>query len=114
MAAQQLYEGVKAAKEAEIKAGEEQRDAKTQELADTDAKLAEDKQDLEDTRNSLSADQKFLMNLKETCQMTDQARASSAEPPQPLAAESQGARYFALGFYFGTATPPLPPPTRTG
>ena len=29
------------------------------------------KQDLEDTRNSLSADQKFLMNLKETCQMTD-------------------------------------------
>jgi len=30
------------------------------------------KTDLEDTRNSLSADQKFLMNLKETCQMTDQ------------------------------------------
>merc|ERR1719265_2473206 len=28
--------------------------------------------DLEDTRESLSADQKFLMNLKETCQMTDQ------------------------------------------
>merc|ERR1719355_397718 len=72
MAAQQAYEDLKAAKEAEIKAGEEQRDQKTQELADTDAKLAEDKQDLEDTRNSLSADQKFLMNLKETCQMTDQ------------------------------------------
>merc|ERR1719331_2673910 len=30
-----------------------------------------DKQDIEDTRNSLSADQKFLMNLKETCQMSD-------------------------------------------
>ena len=29
------------------------------------------KQDLEDTRNTLAADQKFLMNLKETCQMTD-------------------------------------------
>merc|ERR1719213_362507 len=44
----------------------------TQELADTDEKLAQAKQDLEDTRNSLAADQKFLMNLKETCQMTDQ------------------------------------------
>merc|ERR1719218_387052 len=72
MAAQEAYEDLKAAKEAEIKAGTEQKDAKTQELADTDAKLADDKQNLEDTRNSLSADQKFLMNLKETCQMTDQ------------------------------------------
>ena len=44
---------------------------RAQELADTDAKLADDKQNLEDTRNSLSADQKFLMNLKETCQSTD-------------------------------------------
>merc|ERR1719247_2488710 len=70
--AQQAYEDLKAAKEAEIKAGQEQLDTKTQELADTDAKNAEAKQDLEDTRNSLSADQKFLMNLKETCQMTDQ------------------------------------------
>merc|ERR1719149_535060 len=61
-----------AAKEAEIKAGIELKDSKTQELADTDEKLAQAKQDLEDTRNSLSADQKFLMNLKETCQMTDQ------------------------------------------
>merc|ERR550537_2176665 len=60
-----------AAKEAEIKAGQDQKDTKTQEPADTDSKLAQAKQDLEDTRNSLSADQKFLMNLKETCQMTD-------------------------------------------
>merc|ERR1719201_519340 len=63
------YEDLKAAKEAEIKAGTELKDTKTQELADTDEKLAQSKQDLEDTRNSLSADQKFLMNLKETCQM---------------------------------------------
>merc|ERR1719389_1108691 len=35
------------------------------------AKKAEDEEDLEGTRNSLSADQKFLMNLKETCQNTD-------------------------------------------
>merc|ERR1719482_235985 len=57
--------------EEEIKAGTELKDKKTQELADTDEKLAMDKQDIEDTRNSLSADQKFLMNLKETCQMSD-------------------------------------------
>merc|ERR1719183_1971336 len=68
---QQAYEDLKVAKEEEIKAGEEQRDTKTQELADTDQKLAQAKQDLEDTRNSLSADQKFLMSLKQTCQMTD-------------------------------------------
>merc|ERR1719482_1638285 len=72
MQAQQAYEDLKAAKLAEIKAGEEQRDTKAQELADTDSAKAQAKQDLEDTRNSLSADQKFLMNLKETCQMTDQ------------------------------------------
>jgi DNA repair exonuclease SbcCD ATPase subunit len=68
---QAAYEDLKAAKEAEIKAGEDQKDTKTQELADTDQSLAQTKQDLEDTRNSLSADQKFLMNLKETCAMTD-------------------------------------------
>jgi len=71
MEAQKAYEDLKAAKENEIKAGTELKDKKTQELADTDAKLAQDKQDLEDTRNSLSADQKFLMNLKETCQNSD-------------------------------------------
>merc|ERR1719231_2019184 len=72
MQAQAAYEDLKAAKEEEIKAGTELKDTKTQELADTDEKNVNAKQDLEDTRNSLSADQKFLMNLKETCQMTDQ------------------------------------------
>merc|ERR1719484_469947 len=72
MQSQTAYEDLKASKEAEIQAGSDQKDTKTQELADTDEKLAQAKQDLEDTRNSLAADQKFLMNLKETCQMTDQ------------------------------------------
>merc|ERR1711924_96210 len=72
MQSQAAYEDLKAAKESEIQAGSDQKDTKTQELADTDEKLAQAKQDLEDTRNSLAADQKFLMNLKETCQMTDQ------------------------------------------
>merc|ERR1719420_1952964 len=72
MQSQTAYEDLKASKEAEIKAGSDQKDTKTQELADTDSLLAQAKQDLEDTRNSLAADQKFLLNLKETCQNTDQ------------------------------------------
>jgi hypothetical protein len=72
MNSQAAYEDLKAAKESEIKAGSDLKDTKSQELANTDEKLAQSKTDLEDTRASLSADQKFLMNLKETCQMTDQ------------------------------------------
>merc|ERR1719456_939614 len=69
--AQKAYEDLKAAKEAEIEAGQAQIDTKTQEVADTDEKLAQSKQDIEDTRNTLSADEQFLMMLKEKCQMTD-------------------------------------------
>jgi len=72
MANQKAYEDVKAAKEEEIAAGQAQIDTKTQELADTDEKLAQSKQDIDDTRNSLAADEEFLMMLKEKCQMTDQ------------------------------------------
>merc|ERR1712217_122685 len=71
MASQKAYEDLKAAKEAEIAAGQSQIDTKTQELADTDQKNAQAKEDIEDTRNSLSADEEFLMMLKEKCQMTD-------------------------------------------
>merc|ERR1711870_156004 len=34
-------------------------------------KNAQSKEDIEDTRNSLSADEEFLMMLKEKCSMTD-------------------------------------------
>merc|ERR1712190_506775 len=71
MANQKAYEDLKVAKEAEIAAGQSQIDTKTQELADTDQKLAQAKQDIEDTRASLSADEEFLMMLKEKCSMTD-------------------------------------------
>merc|ERR1712146_740313 len=71
MANQKAYEDLKAAKEAEIKAGQDQIDSKTQELADTDEKNAQAKEDLEDTKKSLSADEQFLMMLKEKCSMTD-------------------------------------------
>merc|ERR1712072_1016765 len=71
MANQKAYEELKAAKEAEIAAGQAQIDAKTQELADTDEKNAQAKEDIEDTKKSLSADEQFLMMLKEKCSMTD-------------------------------------------
>merc|ERR1712151_1138901 len=71
LASQKAYEDLKAAKEGEIGAGQSQIDTKTQELADTDLKLAQSKEDHEDTKSSLSADEQFLMMLKEKCQMTD-------------------------------------------
>merc|ERR1711881_836001 len=60
MANQKAYEELKAAKEEEIKAGQEQIDAKTQELADTDEKNAKAKEDVVDTKESLAADEEFL------------------------------------------------------
>jgi len=71
MSSQKAYEELKAAKEEEIAAGQAQIDAKTQELADTDEKNAQAKEDVEDTKKSLSADEQFLMMLKEKCSMTD-------------------------------------------
>merc|ERR1712242_666537 len=68
---QKAYEELKAAKEEEIAAGQSQIDTKTQELADTDEKNAQAKEDLEDTKKSLAADEEFLMMLKEKCSMTD-------------------------------------------
>merc|ERR1719478_1561794 len=72
MANQKAYEDLKAAKEEEIAAGQAQIDTKTQELADTDEKNAQAKEDVADTKKSLSADEQFLAMLKEKCQMTDQ------------------------------------------
>jgi len=69
---QRAYEDLKAAKEAEIAAGKKQIDIKTQELAVTDEKNAQAKEDLEDTKNTLSADEEFLMMLKEKCSVTDE------------------------------------------
>merc|ERR1719420_686633 len=71
LANQKAYEDLKAAKEEEIAAAQAQLDTKTQELATTDEKLAQAKEDVEDTKASLAADEQFLMSLKEKCAMTD-------------------------------------------
>jgi len=65
------YEQLKAAKEDEIVAGQEQAETKTQELADTDQKKAQAKEDLDDTRATLTEDEAFLTMLKEKCSSTD-------------------------------------------
>merc|ERR1719316_1045323 len=65
------YENLKASKEAEIGAGQDQIETKTQELATTDEKNAQAKTDLEDTEASLAADKKFLENLRAQCSQMD-------------------------------------------
>jgi len=66
------YKELKEAKEKEIEAGQEQINVKSTQLGDTDEKLAEAKQQIKDTKMSLSADEEFLMDLKKKCQMTGQ------------------------------------------
>jgi len=68
---QKAFEDLKSAKEAEIQAGQAQLNTKTEELASSEMKHAQASEDIEDTRNSLGADEQFLMMLKEKCSMTD-------------------------------------------
>jgi len=66
------FEEQKAAKEDEIKAIRGSLDEKKTQLAKSDETNAQSKEDLEDTQDSLSVDDKFLIDLKERCKMTDQ------------------------------------------
>merc|ERR1719343_1646858 len=70
-AAQKAYEDLKAAKEEEIAAGKEQIETKTALLAECDERIAHNIQDKDDTMAALSADQQFLLTLKEKCSLTD-------------------------------------------
>jgi len=72
MQSQKDYEDLKAAKEAEISAGQDLIDTKTQELATADEKNAQSKENLESTRDTLAADTAFLADLKDRCQNMDQ------------------------------------------
>jgi len=62
---------LKTAKEEEITAGQDQIDAKTQEGADAEEKLAQSREDLDDTQKTLAEDEAFLAMLKEKCSTTD-------------------------------------------
>merc|ERR1719443_1527090 len=71
IAAQEAFANLKKAKEGEIQVGQDSVDSKSQQLADTDEKLAQGKEDWEDTSATLSADKKFLREVKVRCKMTD-------------------------------------------
>jgi len=65
------FADLKGAKQQEISAGQAQVDDKIVQLADTKERVATGRQDLEDTRNSLSADDEFLQMVQEKCSQTD-------------------------------------------
>jgi hypothetical protein len=71
MTNQKAYEDLKAAKEEEISAGQTMLDTKTVELGTVDEKNAMSKEDLDDTQNTLAADQEFLASLKSKCAELD-------------------------------------------
>merc|ERR1719375_1152343 len=68
---QKAYEDLKAAKESQIGAATTAVEMKSQELADTDEKNAQSKEDKEDTEDSLAADTKFLAVVKDKCANMD-------------------------------------------
>jgi len=71
VAAQQAYDELKEAKETEIKTGQASLQDKKQQLANSDATLAEAKNDREDTEESLKADKAYLSELNVHCALTD-------------------------------------------
>merc|ERR1719156_347274 len=66
------YEGLKAAKTAEIAAGTSLADTKTGELGETEQQHAQSDMDLKETERTLAADQEFLKNLKAKCAVIDE------------------------------------------
>jgi len=66
------YGELKSAKDAEIAAGEKMIKEKTALLGKTKVSLASAKEDHEDTTSALTADEAFLVDLKERCSVTDQ------------------------------------------
>eukprot|EP00397_Hematodinium_sp_SG-2012_P027725 GEMP01029148.1.p1 GENE.GEMP01029148.1~~GEMP01029148.1.p1 ORF type:complete len:667 (+),score=210.48 GEMP01029148.1:225-2225(+) len=68
---QKAFEGLKKAKMDEINAGKNQLAQKTEQLANSQEKAAQAKEDIEDTRASLGTDYEFLMEVKAKCATTD-------------------------------------------
>jgi len=88
--AQASYTALKAAKENQIQTGQAALRDKQQQLAEADDKVAQSKQDSEDTEASLSADRKFLVDLKLKCSMNDREWAERKKLRQAeLAAVSE-------------------------
>lgn len=69
---QEQFVELKKAKDLEISTAKSVLEEKTELLATTNGNIAQAKEDEEDTTASLSADEKFLMELKQKCSQTDQ------------------------------------------
>jgi len=65
------FQQVKATKTEEISTAKTQVDNKKAELADTDETREQSKEDLEDTRRAVTADQAFLLDLQQRCGSMD-------------------------------------------
>merc|ERR1719161_328037 len=76
------FQSLKAAKTEEIAAGTSLAEKKTAELASTDEKNAQSKEDLEDTRATLAADTEFLAVVKEKCAALDAEYAERTKTRQ--------------------------------
>jgi hypothetical protein len=61
------FEGLVSAKEKEIAAATEAIEVKTQRAGETAVQIVSSKNELEDTKDSLGADERFLMELKKNC-----------------------------------------------
>jgi hypothetical protein len=65
------FEALRSSKQAEIDAAHSQAEQKEDELAQAAMNLAESKEDIEQTTAALTEEQKFLLNLKDTCENAD-------------------------------------------
>merc|ERR1719262_470554 len=79
---QKAFEDLKKAQTDEIAAGKLSIEQKTAELAETDLKNADSKQDKEDTQDTLEADTKFLADVKEKCANFDAEYAERTKTRQ--------------------------------
>jgi hypothetical protein len=73
------FNKLSAAKNGEITSATNQKDSKEVELADTMDKAAKAKEDIEATTNALSADQKFLLEATQSCQVEDDLYAKRSK-----------------------------------
>merc|ERR1719310_818002 len=71
MASATAFKELREAKTNEIASGEALLEKKKEELAQADMDLAHAKEDLEEYQATLSEDQKFMINLKKTCEEAD-------------------------------------------
>jgi len=73
------YEGLVSAKEKEIQVATENIEKKMERAGETAVKIVSLKNDLEDTKESLGADEQFLMELKKSCGTADEEYAKRKE-----------------------------------